>query len=91
MTLAAAAALLVVGCASGRASGDQLSRRAGFDLQCDAAGLAFVEIDDRTRGVRGCGRQATYVEECRPCANGYPACECTWIMNTDVAPQGDRG
>ena len=42
-----------------------------------------MELDKRTRGVRGCGQRGTYVSQCKPCANGYVGCECTWILNTD--------
>lgn len=69
-------------CAHGP-SVEQLRARAAFDLQCEQASLEVVPIDDRTRGVRGCGQQATYVEQCKPCANGYQGCECTWLLNTD--------
>jgi len=68
---------------STNATQDQLSRRAAFDLDCPAESLEFVEIDARTMGVRGCEQRATYVESCKPCANGYVGCECTWILNTD--------
>ena len=61
----------------------QLKTRAAFDLQCAETNLEVVPLDPRTNGVRGCGHQATYVEQCKPCANGYVGCECTWLMNTD--------
>lgn len=66
------------------ATSKQLRTRAAFDLACDEQGLEVVELDPRTRGVTGCGKRATYVEQCKPCANGYAGCECTWIMNTDA-------
>lgn len=75
-------AIAVSGCAMG-ATTAQLRTRASFDLQCPAGAIDVVAIDDHTRGVQGCGTQATYVEVCRACANGYPACECTWVLNTD--------
>lgn len=74
---------LFTGCATA-ATQEQLRRRAAFDLACDEAQLEVVELDPRTRGVQGCGRRATYVEQCKPCANGYLGCECTWLMNTDA-------
>ncbi len=73
---------LAAGCAT-NATVAQLKTRAAFDLQCNEAAIDVVPIDPRTNGVRGCGRQATYVEQCKPCANGYVGCECTWLMNSD--------
>ncbi len=64
--------LLVAGCA---ASIDQLAKRASFDLDCPREDLHYRELDAQTMGVRGCGRQATYVEVCRSGEN------CTWVMN----------
>jgi hypothetical protein len=64
------------------ASDDQLRARAAFDFKCDAAQVELVPIDDRTRGVRACGQQGTYVETCaNPNAMGNR--QCTWILNTD--------
>ncbi len=39
----------------------RLLSRASFDLDCPAADLVVVELSWQTRGVRGCGRQASYV------------------------------
>ncbi len=73
-------------CATGRATTAQIQKRASFDLDCSVNKLTVVKLDDRTRGVRGCGKRATYVEECKACANGYQACECTWVLNSDSKP-----
>jgi hypothetical protein len=65
------------------ATGEALTRRASFDLNCDASGLYYRRIDDRTQGVRGCGKRATYVAEC----NGprrAPDTTCSWILNGGV-------
>ena len=67
--------LAALGCG---ASDQQLRSRAAFDLQCPQEQVNFVEIDNRTRGVEGCGRRATYVEDCQP-RPFHP--ECSWIMN----------
>lgn len=75
--------LFASGCLHTHATGEQLARRAAFDLQCDEQALTVVELDDRTRGVAGCGQRVTYVEQCKPCANGYVGCECTWLLNGD--------
>lgn len=76
-------ASLLLSCATMGASDDQLRARAAFDLDCPETSLELVEIDARTRGVRGCDQRLTYVEQCKPCANGYVGCECTWMLNTD--------
>jgi hypothetical protein len=39
---------------------DPVHKRAVFDLQCPGDKVVITEIDDSTRGARGCGRQATY-------------------------------
>lgn len=70
-------------CTPQLASKDKLLKRASFDTDCPESSLEIVEIDDRTRGVKGCDQRATYVETCKPCANGYIGCECTWLLNTD--------
>lgn len=70
-------------CTPQLASKDKLLKRASFDMDCPESSLEVVEIDDRTRGVKGCDQRATYVETCKPCANGYVGCECTWLLNTD--------
>jgi len=67
------------------ASANQLVKRASFDMSCPEDQIQVVEIDKRTRGVRGCGKQATYVENC-PCPRGAysgPNCACTWILNSE--------
>lgn len=81
--LVAIGLLCTSGCATG-ATVQQLRARAAFDFGCREGELEVVELDSRTRGVKGCGRRATYVETCKPCANGYQACECTWLLNTDA-------
>jgi len=53
---------------------------------CWLAGeLSVTKIDERTRGVRGCGRQATYL---RSCTDPYGA-NCTWVMNSAGHDRGD--
>jgi hypothetical protein len=58
----------------------QLRRRAAFDLQCPSAWLVYHTIDSRTRGVEGCGREATYVESCDR-RSPYASTECTWLLD----------
>lgn len=83
------AATAATGCTTG-ATHAQLVNRAAFDLNCDAAAISVVEIDELTRGARGCGRQATYVEVCNGPKVGENShnTSCTWVMNTadDGAP-----
>ncbi|MEQ9501794.1 MAG: hypothetical protein RIT81_33290 [Deltaproteobacteria bacterium] len=76
-------AVLLAGCAATRASHEQLLARASFDLECDASALEVVQIDDKTRGVKGCGQRATYVSTCETGANRYGTYQhdCTWVMN----------
>ncbi len=79
----ASALLALTACAATRASPEQLVARASFDLECDAAELEVVPIDDKTRGVKGCGKRATYVSTCETGANRYGTYQhdCTWVMN----------
>ena len=65
---------LLLGCG---ATTQQLQKRASFDLECPIKDLEIIEIDYDTRGVRGCGRQATYVEHRQD--DGW-----TWLMNSDI-------
>jgi hypothetical protein len=65
------------------ASLEQLQARAAFDLNCPQDKLQVTEIDDRTRGVRGCGQQVTYVESCQAIGGYGQKMGCTWVLNTD--------
>jgi hypothetical protein len=60
------------------ATQEQLLNRASFDLECPISKLRVTEIDSRTRGVKGCGDQAVYIESC----DGQNRTNCTWVMNT---------
>ena len=79
------------GCAHA-ASTDQLLKRAAFDLDCAPEKLTVVEIDPRTRGVKGCGLRASYTEICEeraganvgPGTGGSYRTNCTWMLNTDA-------
>lgn len=66
-----------------------LMRQAAFDLQCDEGQLRWSAIgeestttDVRSWGVRGCGKQATYMLE--PRCGGYAGETCSWILNSPV-------
>ena len=55
-----------------------LAQRASFDFNCPQQQLRFVDMGDNlARGVEGCGRRATYVQN--PTTG-------TWVMNTDQGP-----
>ncbi|HEY7371041.1 MAG TPA: hypothetical protein VIF57_02610 [Polyangia bacterium] len=82
------AAVVVVGCATGPTSRDKLLKRAAFDLHCTKDELSVSKIDDRTRGVRGCGRQATYVQSCDG-HYGAASFNCTWVMNGNGSDSDD--
>lgn len=79
-----AVGFLGLGCAS--ASEDQLRARAAYDLECNKDSLRIIELDDRTRGVQGCGQKVTYVENCDGVRSNLLT-ECTWILNTDSRPK----
>ena len=76
-------------CSTG-ATEAQLKSRAAFDFDCNESQLVLHKIDDRTRGVTGCGHRATYVEVCNACANGYQGCDCSWLLNTDGRRDNDN-
>jgi len=63
-----------------------LRSRAAFDLGCPAEQLQFFKIDDRTAGVSGCNRQATYILMCD--RNDYDRRDestgCTWLVNASA-------
>ena len=67
--------LALVGCG---ATEDQLRARAAFDMRCNQESLRIVTIDNRTKGVEGCGQHATYIESCNDPINETG---CTWVMN----------
>jgi len=80
------AATLVIGCSG--ATDQQLRARAAYDLKCNEGHLQVTEIDARTRGVRGCNQQVTYVESCTGGYGNNPGMqmatnECTWVLNGD--------
>ena len=77
VAVAGLTSLAIAGCA---ASKDQLLKRAAFDLHCTKDEIRISKLDRRTRGVRGCGWQATYVESCNQMPNGMTT-DCTWVLN----------
>jgi hypothetical protein len=66
-----------------------LTRRAMFDLNCAASELMATKIDDKTIGVRGCGKRAVYVELCQPnIRRPYEDDECRWLRQGEVQEDG---
>lgn len=65
---------------------EQLQSRAAFDLNCPKHQLNIIELDERTRGVTGCGQQVTYIESCNQDTNGMDS-NCTWVLNSDSRPR----
>jgi hypothetical protein len=59
--------------------------RSSFDLGCPAALVRIYQLDERTRGVEGCGRRLTYVESCEQ-ERGVE--RCAWVA--DVASVMER-
>jgi len=82
-------AMSVMGCATGGPSATELLQtrklvnRAAYDLDC-AEPLGVTEIDANTRGVRGCGRQATYVLICDAPVD-HPLRSCVWMNDSHHA------
>jgi hypothetical protein len=63
---------------------EQLRARAAYDLDCPQSKIKTVELDERTRGVSGCGQRATYVEACDRVGQYGVKSDCTWVMNSDA-------
>jgi hypothetical protein len=88
--------LAIIGCGPNES---QLRSRAAYDLRCAEDQLQLMKLDKRTRGVYGCGRQATYVWLCSgesapagpsmsmSTSYGRPSDgQCTWMMNVESVP-----
>lgn len=69
--------LVLVACVGAR----NLRKQAAFDLQCPEDNLQITELGKTTRGVQGCGRQASYV--CTDAAAGAINCK-EWRINSDT-------
>jgi hypothetical protein len=71
------------GCAAGgkpvvRASLAHLQARSAFDLQFPNDQLLLNQFDDRTKGVTGCGRRLTKVEQCSDLGQRRG---CSWVID----------
>ncbi len=82
--------LFAISCAGGQSGADgsgelwetrELKKQASFDMNCEQRELTVVETGDNRRyGVRGCGRQATYVKgRCSRFVH-----ECTYYLNSPI-------
>jgi hypothetical protein len=66
-----------------------LTKRASFDLKCPAEELMATKIDDKTLGVRGCGKRTVYVEVCTPdIRNLMRDDECRWLRQGEIQEDG---
>jgi hypothetical protein len=73
----------------------KLSKRAAFDLNCPARELMATNIDEKTIGVRGCGKRTVYISVCenvRPAGMGLLSEEeeCRWIRQGEVQADSAR-
>ena len=66
---------------AGTATQQTLLTRAAFDLDCAPEALEVVVLDDKSRGVVGCGYRSVYVEVCEN-QQDLVLRKCTWTANT---------
>ncbi len=62
---------------------EALEEKASFDLRCPRERLRWKRLGNGSQGVRGCGRQATYVELCRDFNS-----DCKWIKDSETQTIG---
>lgn len=70
-----ALALVVPGCQGL----NNLKARAAYDMQCPEEQLELTKLSRTVYGVRGCGRQGTYICRTRDAKN----CE-DWVLNATM-------
>lgn len=68
---------------------ENLVTRAQFDLDCPERELRVHTLDDKTRGVTGCGKRATYIEMCD--MTGMGPINCRWVLNSPGTPAPTSG
>lgn len=78
MRAALVAGLLGAGCVFTAMTwhGGALRSRASYELQCPETQLQITELGDKTAGVDGCGRRATYV---------YNSDAGAWLLNSPIS------
>jgi hypothetical protein len=59
-----------------RATMQQLEARASFDMACPSAWMVMYYIDERTKGIAGCGQRITYEERCDELVG-----KCSWEID----------
>lgn len=70
----AVAGFVAAGC-SAHATQGQLRAAAAADLNCPGDNLRFRQLDEAKHWVAGCGKSATYKEDCRRGGGGE---SCRW-------------
>jgi hypothetical protein len=78
--LVALAVVSQIGCMPpepARAPANELYARASLDLDCPMPWLRVIDVDERVKGVDGCGRRAVYVELCQEAT-----ASCVWWNDT---------
>ncbi len=76
-------AVLLAGC-SATLMVPTVQTRAAFDLSCSKDNLNIIKLGGGSYGVRGCGKQATYVVD-GPCGLENDQ-RCTAELNSEVQP-----
>lgn len=77
----AISAFLLTGCSA--VMKEAVSKRAPFDMNCDPASITIHELGDRTYGVSGCDKRATYIVQ-GACDGMGSGGGCVAVMNTDL-------
>ena len=75
--------LLFAGC--GGATLEQLKGPAASALSCHESRIAYQKIGKETYFVSGCGKEASFVEQCE---NNLYKENCRWTLQSTVYPAG---
>jgi hypothetical protein len=71
-----------------------LTKRASFDLNCPARELMATKLDDKTIGVRGCGKRTVYIEVCGVDPKKQRLLDyeetCRWLRQGEISQDGPR-
>jgi hypothetical protein len=75
---------------SGPTPSEKLRKQAAFDMQCTKEDLQFTAIGEEhwyasvnSWGVRGCGKQASYIVTPTGCSNANGDV-CNWVLNSPI-------
>ena len=68
-----------------------VKERASFDFNCQENKIRLRWFDERTAGVRGCGKRATYTKMCNYSGQGLfrHETDCTWVLNSSASSSSD--